>query len=300
VVFDSNSPEPVEIIKPISMISNLNATSFNGLTQLQWEDLGDPIVAGYRIYGMRQGYRLFELLGETTNSEYITSHTWSENETTELWSYIVVAVASDGQEGFFDSTAINFERLIARFEADTVNGEAPFTATFTDQSTGNPTAWEWDFNADGVVDSTDQNPSWTYTERGSNTVICKVVAGDKSDTTIRTGYINVTADILADGVDFSDLAYMAEVWLTSDQSADIAPPGGDGIVNLLDFAVLAEHWLCGPNILADGVDFSDLIYMAEVWLTSDQSADIAPPPGGDGIVNLLDFSVLAKNWLSGQ
>ncbi|MHB9068772.1 MAG: SUMF1/EgtB/PvdO family nonheme iron enzyme [Sedimentisphaerales bacterium] len=246
VVLDSSSEEPLQIPEPIGSIKNLTASSVTGMTQLQWDDLGDPIVAGYRVYGRRQGYRLFELLGEPTNSEYITSHPWSENETTQLWSYIVVSVTSDGQESFFDSTVTNQELLIARFKADAVNGEAPFTVTFTDQSTGNPTAWEWDFNADGVVDSTVQNPSWTYTERGNNTVICKVMTGDKSDTRIRTGYIEVTANILADGVDISDLIYMAEVWLTSDQSADIAPPpGGDGIVNLLDFAVLAEHWLSG-------------------------------------------------------
>jgi hypothetical protein len=35
---------------------------------------------------------------------------------------------------------------------------------------------------------------------------------------------------------------MAVAWLTNDATADIEPPGGDGIVDFKDFAVLAENW----------------------------------------------------------
>ena len=41
------------------------------------------------------------------------------------------------------------------------------------------------------------------------------------------------------------------------------------------------------------VDVGDLSYMAGVWLTDDSKADIAEPV--DGIVNLLDFSVLSQD-----
>lgn len=43
-------------------------------------------------------------------------------------------------------------------------------------------------------------------------------------------------------VDFYDLKIMVDNWLGC-STADIAPPGGDGIVNLLDFAELANCWL---------------------------------------------------------
>jgi hypothetical protein len=38
---------------------------------------------------------------------------------------------------------------------------------------------------------------------------------------------------------------LADQWLSSsgDPSADIAPDGGDGIVNFQDYAVLAGHWM---------------------------------------------------------
>ncbi len=44
-------------------------------------------------------------------------------------------------------------------------------------------------------------------------------------------------------VDCDDLAYMAGVWLTADTLADISPLGGDGIVDLYDFAMLASQWM---------------------------------------------------------
>jgi subtilisin family serine protease len=49
------------------------------------------------------------------------------------------------------------------------------------------------------------------------------------------------------------------------------------------------------------VDWIDLMMIAEQWLQSPAvpSADIAPPPSGDGIVNFLDFAELAKHWLQG-
>jgi len=49
------------------------------------------------------------------------------------------------------------------------------------------------------------------------------------------------------------------------------------------------------------VDFADLEVLAEQWLQppGTPSADIAPQPNGDGIVNFLDFAILASHWLEG-
>ena len=43
-------------------------------------------------------------------------------------------------------------------------------------------------------------------------------------------------------VDAYDLIRMAASWLTDDPACDIAPAGGDGKVNMQDFAVLADQW----------------------------------------------------------
>jgi hypothetical protein len=58
----------------------------------------------------------------------------------------------------------------------------------------------------------------------------------------------VLGDITGDKtVDYADLMLLVDQWLSSpgDPSADIAPDGGDGIVNFQDYAVLAGHWMEG-------------------------------------------------------
>ena len=47
---------------------------------------------------------------------------------------------------------------------------------FHDQSQGPVVLWEWDFNGDGVIDSTDKNPEWIYNEEGEHSVYLKVWA----------------------------------------------------------------------------------------------------------------------------
>jgi YVTN family beta-propeller protein len=57
---------------------------------------------------------------------------------------------------------------VAVFSAFPTSGGAPLTVVFTDNSTGSPTSWHWDFG-DGS-DSTEQNPTHTYIEEGIYTV----------------------------------------------------------------------------------------------------------------------------------
>ncbi|HJH29059.1 MAG TPA: PGF-pre-PGF domain-containing protein, partial [Methanosarcinaceae archaeon] len=55
------------------------------------------------------------------------------------------------------------------------------------------TSYEWDFNNDGTVDSTVQNPSYTYTGNGVYTVTLKVFEVDgNSDTESKSNYITVS------------------------------------------------------------------------------------------------------------
>jgi len=43
-------------------------------------------------------------------------------------------------------------------------------------------------------------------------------------------------------LDYDDLWTLLSHWLADEPSVDIAPQGGDGIINFLDFAAFAEHW----------------------------------------------------------
>ncbi len=85
--------------------------------------------------------------------------------------------------------------LVADFSATPVSGNAPITVTFTDQSLYRPEEWEWDFDNDGTIDSTVQNPSFLYTNSGSFSVKLTVKNNldgtASSDTIIKSNFINL-------------------------------------------------------------------------------------------------------------
>ncbi|WP_155396543.1 PKD domain-containing protein [Methanosarcina barkeri] len=81
---------------------------------------------------------------------------------------------------------------VANFTANMTSGKAPLTVEFTDISTGSPTSWQWDFNNDGTVDSTEQNPIYTYAAAGTYTVNLTVTGPDGNDSEVKTDYIIVS------------------------------------------------------------------------------------------------------------
>jgi len=84
-----------------------------------------------------------------------------------------------------------FAELTADFSADQTIVMAGNPIQFTDLSTGNPTSWEWDFENDGIIDSYEQNPEWTYNEIGIYSVSLIVSDGTNEDTELKEDYIMV-------------------------------------------------------------------------------------------------------------
>jgi PKD repeat protein len=80
----------------------------------------------------------------------------------------------------------------AKFTATPLNGHPPLDVQFTDKSTGNISAWEWDFNGDGALDSITQNPEYTYESPGNYTVSLTVIGPDGNDTVVQKDYIEIT------------------------------------------------------------------------------------------------------------
>ncbi|RKY13769.1 MAG: hypothetical protein DRP63_09200, partial [Planctomycetota bacterium] len=83
----------------------------------------------------------------------------------------------------------------ADFEANSTYGTAPLTVNFTDKSTGTITQWQWDFDNNGTVDSSDQNPTYTYNSPGWHTVKLTVSDGTNSDTCVKEMFILVANNI---------------------------------------------------------------------------------------------------------
>ena len=81
------------------------------------------------------------------------------------------------------------------------------------------------------------------------------------------------------------------VWQVRCQRADNGMPI-ELTINSVGYGVLEGA--------AEGkIDFEDLAELAGEWLQTQgvPSADIAPWPNGDGIINFLDFARLAENWM---
>lgn len=81
----------------------------------------------------------------------------------------------------------------AAFSANDTSGYAPLPVSFTDSSTGPPTAWTWDFDGDGGTDSTDQNATHVYADPGTYTVNLTVTNPTGTDSEVKAGYITVVA-----------------------------------------------------------------------------------------------------------
>ena len=81
-------------------------------------------------------------------------------------------VWTDYRDGMADIHLATLETPLAvpeaEFTADPTIGESPLTVQFTDESTGDPATWRWDFG-DGET-LTEQHPSHTYASAGTYSV----------------------------------------------------------------------------------------------------------------------------------
>ncbi len=85
--------------------------------------------------------------------------------------------------------------LQADFAADKTEVLVNEPVQFTDNSTGGspPLSYEWDFNRDGIWDSTLQYPSYGYSAPGTYTVVMRVTdSAANFDTEAKIGYITVS------------------------------------------------------------------------------------------------------------
>ena len=112
------------------------------------------------------------------------------------------------------------EYIEAAFTASPLSGIAPEGVTFTDQSIGKIESWAWDFNNDGVIDSTLQNPLWTYSNPSNYTVSLTVTGPGGESKLVKSNFLEFIpcphfADFTAsktavqgktDAVQFTDLS----------------------------------------------------------------------------------------------
>ncbi|AKB33736.1 cell surface protein [Methanosarcina siciliae HI350] len=125
---------------------------------------------------------------DSSGNAYVAGSTSSTNFPVTTDAY---QIAMSGESDAF-ITKLNFTSPVAEFTADINYGDAPLTVNFTDQSTESPSSWAWDFDNDGTIDSTDQNPSYTYSIPDVYAVKLTVYNSGGSDSETKTEYITVT------------------------------------------------------------------------------------------------------------
>lgn len=74
--------------------------------------------------------------------------------------------------------------LNAVFSPSVTSGCTPLVVTFTDQSTGSPVSWDYDFGDGG--NSSTQNPTYTFTKPGKYLIRLRVSDGSSNSTATRT------------------------------------------------------------------------------------------------------------------
>ncbi|MGD2091068.1 MAG: PKD domain-containing protein, partial [Candidatus Aminicenantes bacterium] len=80
---------------------------------------------------------------------------------------------------------------VADFTASTTTVYEGESVTFTDQSSGFPTSWDWTFAGGTPGTSTEQNPTVTYYTNGTYTVTLTATNAHGSDTETKVDYITV-------------------------------------------------------------------------------------------------------------
>ena len=197
----------------------------------QWGDvITDPTTQGSLV--------TLEYSWNATGSGYIMGNcevlAFIENQATG--EVITGAGVDVGDQTYTEPTA--------GFSADDITVGVGGEATFTDESEGTPTEWEWTFDGgDPATSNLQEPPPITYDTPGQYSVTLAVSNPTGSDTITMTNYIDVDYAPVADfsasqtlilegeGVTFTDLStYSPTEWAwifeggTPDQSNQQAPP----------------------------------------------------------------------------
>jgi gliding motility-associated-like protein len=117
---------------------------------------------------------------------------------------------------FIKTASIFGQTLVPNFTANVTSGCGPLTVSFTDQSTGNPVRWNWEFS-NGTLSNV-QNPTVTFATPGTYSVKLVVQSANEIAQIEKIDYIvvqpspstnfsaNITLGCVPTTINFSDLS----------------------------------------------------------------------------------------------
>lgn len=147
--------------------------------------------------------------------------------------------------------------IIPQLHIEQTSGHAPQTIAFEDSSQANPpiNSWEWDFQNDGIIDSYEQNPQWTYTNPGSYSVACFMSNDSVSTSILKENLISI---------------FDGESALSFGESETYCLAEASPTLNIQD-SLSIEAWIYpagwGDNQLFGGT----ILYKESIWLFISES-----------------------------
>lgn len=118
--------------------------------------------------------------------------TWSATSKTTINNYTA------GNQGSCMTNCAPAAPPVASFSSNTDEGCAPLTVNFFDQSSNNPTSWNWTFPGGTPATSTIQNPTVVYNAKGTYNVTLTASNAAGSNTVTINNYITVNDKPIAD------------------------------------------------------------------------------------------------------
>jgi parallel beta-helix repeat protein/YD repeat-containing protein len=270
-----------------------NATEVGTTPTLSWTGAGDPDggdEVAYYLYFGKQGD--LSLVSSGWQTDY------QPGQLQSMTSYCWEVVARDSHNGETHGPIWCFttknDPPVASFAALQTEGCAPLSVVFKDTSVSlddEIVFWAWDFDNDGIIDSTLQTPTFTYSASGPYTVTytVKLTVTDEhglSAAETKTGYITVVTDTDKDGLhdraDNCPFAYNPDqADMDGDGIGDVcdSDTDGDGVANDVDNCPTVPN---PDQEDANGDGFGDACTVVHCVATSSQLQEVFNTAVGNG------------------
>jgi beta propeller repeat protein len=179
--FPGSEVTPVPVPVPVPPVANFSASPISGKAPLKVKFIststGSPTAWKWNFGD-----------GSDMVFEQNPEHTYS---TAGIYTVKNTPINAYGRDTAIKTNYIRVQAvpLKTAFSASSTSGYAPLKVTFTDKSTGSPTAWKWNFG-DGTY-STSKNPVHTFDKAGKYTVSLTVKNAAGSNTITQSGLIVV-------------------------------------------------------------------------------------------------------------
>ncbi|MCK5051355.1 MAG: PKD domain-containing protein, partial [Candidatus Cloacimonetes bacterium] len=225
---NTNSQGQLAFLLDVTLTSNITTTNNQIVYVLthDWEPGQSPDYFASVILYEQEPFDL-TTAGQTGSYEY--AFDMPPNWDLAKMKAIAMIQTFGGNHQIHQAAITDFSGLLPMFTTNVTEGPAHLGVQFTNNSfplTGID-SWEWDFDGDGEIDSTEENPYHLYTEPGSYDVTLIIeVDGEFAEITVED-YITVTDGSLVSG-------NLSGVWVPAFSpytiSGDITIAEGDELI----------------------------------------------------------------------